>query len=166
MTAVGDNKGSQSTSRKIDGRWVAVGMVAVFLSVICILASRMDSVRVWGWVGVEHLRPSFFDTRVITTGLETYRMGRDPLVANRLDPWRRPMNYPRVWLTMAHFGIGEKHTAILGIVIVCTFFTAMLLMMGRITVIEGAIYGALLCLPAVMLGIERGNIDLFIFAVL
>jgi len=149
-----------------DGRWVALIMVALFLTVVCILASRMDSVRVWAWVGVEHLRPSFFDTRVITTGLDTYRLGGDPLVANRLDPWRRPMNYPRVWLGLARLGIAEKDTATLGILIACSFFAAMLLLMGRITAIEGAIYGMLLCLPAVTLGLERGNIDLVIFALL
>src|SRR5438128_8986766 len=96
-----------------DGRWVALIMVALFLTVMCILASRMDSVRVWAWVGVQHLQPSFADTRVITTGLETYRMGRDPLRSNRLDPWHRPMNYPRVWLALARLGMTEQHTVTL-----------------------------------------------------
>jgi hypothetical protein len=149
-----------------DGRWVAMAMVAVFLGVVCILASRMDSVRVWGCVGVQHLRPSFADTRVITTGLETYRLGRDPLRANRLDPWYRAMNYPRVWLALARLGITEKDTVTLAILIACPFFPAVFLLMGRITIIEGVIYGVLLCSPAVTLGLDRGNIDLMIFALL
>lgn len=150
----------------VDGRWVAASLVAGFLITIYIWGSRTDLVRVWAAVGVEHLRPSFADMRVITTGLETYRSGRDPLVANRLDPWRRPMNYPRVWLQLSRLGLGVKDTAALGILLAAIFFTAIFFLVGRITVTQGIIYAVLICSPAVMLGIERGNVDLLIFALL
>jgi hypothetical protein len=166
MTVVDDDKSSCSWLRKIDGRYVTAGLVAAFLLTVYAWGAQTDFVRAWARVGVEHLRPSFADMRVITTGMETYRLGRDPLRANQLDPWRRPMNYPRIWLGLSPVGVSAKHTAVLGVAVAVVFGIAMLFLMGPLSAADGVIYAILLCSPAVMLGIERGNIDLFLFALL
>ncbi len=52
----------------------------------------------------------------------------------------------------------------LGIAIAVLFFTAALAVTGPLKLWEGAVYGAALIAPATMLGVERGNVDLVVFA--
>jgi hypothetical protein len=165
MTAVGENKTHAAGATKIDGRWIAAGVVAAFLLTVYICGTRTDFVTVWARVGVEHLSPNFADMRFLTSALETYRMGGDPFRLNAF-PRIPPLNYPRVWLGLSVLGLGLKDTATLAIALAAGFYTAVFFLAGRITVPQGLIYGILLCTPPAMLAVERGNIDLIIFALL
>ena len=93
-------------------------------------------------------------------------MGFEVLPANPCDPRGRPANYPSLWLLPAPLGAGDDETVPLGILLAVVFFVAALAVTGLLTVREGVLYGIALCSPAVMLGVERGNPDLFIFALL
>jgi hypothetical protein len=166
MTAVGENKTHAAGATKIDGRWVAAGVVAAFLITVYICGTRTDFVTAWARVGVEHLSPNFADLRFLTSGLETTRVGGDPLRLNAFDPWLRPINYPRIWLALSYLGLGTKHTATLGVLLAAGFYAAVLFLVGRITVPQGLIYAVLLCSPPAMLAVERGNVDLIIFTLL
>lgn len=164
MKTLGKGEASRDVSSNFDGRWITAGIVTAFFLILHVSATRTNPVTVWARIGVNHVTPSFADMRVITTGCETYRMGGDPLVSNPADPWHRPMNYPRIWLALCHLGLGPEHTAALAMALAAGFWAAMLLLVGRITVLQGLIYGVLLCSPPVMWAIERGNVDLLIFA--
>src|SRR5438309_9017369 len=113
MTAVDENKPYAAGANKIDGRWVAAGVVAAFLVTVYVCGTRKDFVSAWARVGVEHLSPNFADMRFLTSGLETVRVGGDPVRLNAFDPWLRPINYPRIWLALSHLGLGAKHTTAL-----------------------------------------------------
>ena len=149
-----------------DGRWLIVAIVVSYFALLSVMGTRTDFTRAWASLGVSHLSPSFADLRVITAALDSYRDGHDPLTDNPSDPWKRPMNYPRVWLLLAWLGVTEKDTTTLGICLVFTFYASFLMLVGRIRPMEGALYGVFLCSPALMLGVERANIDLLVFAFL
>jgi hypothetical protein len=93
-------------------------------------------------------------------------LGHDPLVDNPCDPSERPMNYPRMWLLLRFVGLYQSQTPVFGAVVVLLFVTSVLLLVGRLTLPQGALVAAALCSPAVMFAVERGNMDLVLFALL
>ena len=111
-------------------------------------------------------QPSFLDLRSLTSAWECDRLGLDVLPVNPCDPRARPANYPSLWLLPAPLGAGDDDTVALGIGLAVVFFVSALAVAGPLTVREGVLYGIALCSPAVMFGVERGNPDLFIFALL
>ncbi len=123
----------------------------------------------WGWkhLGAPPMSPSFGDLRNITSAVDCQADGYDPLVSDPCDPWHRPMNYPRLWVALfSALHLHQRETTILGIGLVVAFYLSVFLFVGTINAYEGAIYSVLLCSPAAMMGINRGNNDLVIFILL
>ncbi len=152
---------------RLDGRWIVAAML---LGYFVLLAARIPTrgyAGAWEPLGVPALSPSFADLRVITAGGDSYRAGYNPLVNNPADFWKRPMDYPRVWLLpMMAFGIHQADTVPLGVALAVAFVACTLVFMGRITPGQGVWWGFLLCAPSTMLAVERGNNDLVIFVLL
>lgn len=164
--AVGEKTTRFTWAAGIDGRWISAGVVTGFLIAVYIAGTRTDFVSAWARVGVEHLIPPFADMRFLTSAVETHRAGGDPFVFSPFDPWLRPLNYPRVWLLLSGIGITANQTIMLALILAAAFYTATALLVGRTTVIEGLVYGVLLCSPPAMFAVERGNVDLLIFTLL
>jgi hypothetical protein len=76
------------------------------------------------------------------------------------------MVYPRVWLLLRWFGLNQAHTFPFGAFIVLGFLASLLLLTGRITVGQGTMLTIAVCSPAVMLAIERANMDLVVFSIM
>lgn len=152
-----------SRLRDFDGRWLTAGIVALYFATVWICGARTDSVRVWDQVGVEVHSLRFADLRFLTAAVETHRAGGDPRVFNRCDPRLRRFNYPRIWLGLSKFNIGAEQTVPGGFLLATIFYIAVFFVAGRIAVAEGVVYALLLCSPAAILAVERGNIDLVIF---
>ncbi len=152
---------------RLDGRWVVALCVSLYFGLLFVTSLFGDYQTLWHHLGVPARSPSFSDLRNITSAADCQRLGADPLVSDPCDPWNRPMNYPRVWLSlMSALGVQQMDTGDLGVLLVIAFFGALLLLVGRTNGYEGLLYGALICSPAVMLGVERGNNDLVIFVLL
>ncbi len=121
--------------------------------------------RAWGRFGVRTLSSPFLDMRSVRSAWECARRGVAVLPANPCDPLSRPANYPAVWLLPSHLGLGQSSTVPLGVVTAIVFFAAALAVIPRVgDAYDGLVYGLALCSPSVMLGVERGNVDLLIFA--
>lgn len=145
------------------GRIVVLAMLAVYFAVFALLGGHSS----WHRLGVPALSPSFADTRFFTTAWECVRDGYDVYVENPCDPFgARPMDYPRLWIAPAPLGIGEGATVPLAIILAVVFFAAAVAFAGRLTWWQGALFGAALCSPPVMLGVERGHPDLLLFSLL
>jgi hypothetical protein len=109
--------------------------------------------------------PTFADARVITSGWECTRQGRDPLADNPCDPFHREMNYPRIWMTPALIAdVGQGWTGRLAGIFAACFLLAIFAITGDIGIRTAAVYVVALASPSVMLALERGNSDLLIFA--
>ncbi len=108
----------------------------------------------------------FADTRQTTSALECNRSGHDVLIANPCDPWKRPFDYPRIWMALAPLQIDQSHTVFLGILSGILFFTSAYFIIGFINIPEVIVYLLILLSPSVLLAVERGNNDLIIFSLL
>jgi hypothetical protein len=126
----------------------------------------------WHRLGVPAETPTFVDMRSITTGWECQRRGIDPLPRNPCDPWAvsrddpRPASRPRLWQLPGNLGLDESSTVPLAIANAFLFFAAVLWFIGPLRLWETLVVSLALCSPAVMFGVERGNVDLVSIAVL
>ncbi|HLP00539.1 MAG TPA: glycosyltransferase 87 family protein, partial [Opitutaceae bacterium] len=129
------------------------------------LAATRGYKHAWDAWGIQASDTPFLDLQVVTAGAESRALGFDPLHENPRDPLRRQLNYPRVWQSLAHLGVERRHTTALGIGVVAAFLAAVVVFPRRLARGAALGLGALLLSPAVMLALERGNIDLVLFVV-
>lgn len=138
-------------------------LVSIFLLLSKVCANYGGSSYLFRFFAVPVMEPCFADLRTITGGAESKKLGFDPMVKNPGDPWNRVMNYPRIWQWLYFFGIDESDTIAIGILFVFLFFCGIYLILPNAPNLS--ILSTILALlsPAVLLGIERGNTDLFMF---
>jgi hypothetical protein len=130
------------------------------------VALLSDWTTTWNDLNIPSLRPPFNDLRSITNGVKTLQQGGNPLIENKSDPQQRPMNYPRIWLYLfSGLGIRDANVRIVGV----TFCVLYLVCVSWLIIQCTSILGMLTLLAAglslaPLLALERGNTDLFIFA--
>jgi hypothetical protein len=106
---------------------------------------------------------------VVTSAWECDRQGVSVLPYNPCDPYgaiKRPTNYPTIWLWPSVLGLGQGATVPLGVATALITFASFLVLIGSPGVREALLYASAAISPAVMLGVERGNIDLLLFPIL
>lgn len=138
--------------------------VAVLL--IGILMLNLGVARTWHLWNVQDGYVTFMDLRVVTAGAESHREGFDPMYRNPHDFIQRLVNYPRLWQAAYVFPIDESDTVWLGFACLGLFVVTLFLALPPLS--NAGVLGLLVALlsPAMMLGYERGNTDLVVFAVL
>lgn len=119
--------------------------------------------RAWRVWNIPVMSLSFADLRVITHGADSAAQGLDPLVSNPGDPWGRPLNYPRIWQSLYSVGINKSHTIGLGVGFILMFLTGVVMILPNASNMTISLIASALLSPAVLLAVERANIDLFIF---
>lgn len=155
-----------NTQGRRDGRLIVLAALTCYFGLVLIVSTATDDFDMWRYLGVLHISGPFEDMRVITSGWECTRKGFDVLVENPCDPFRREVNYPRIWTAPAPLGLGQESTVALSIAAWILFYGAVFLLVGRLTRGEAVVYAAILLSPSVMLGVASGNNDLLVFAVL
>lgn len=148
---------------EVDGRVLAGAVVAVFFLVFTSFSYAHGSAP-WTTVGVDAFKTKFEDMQSVTSSWDCTRRGIQAFPNNPCDPQGRPANYPRMWTHFGVFGLGLGDTVPLGIALGVIFYLAALLVPGPLSAREGVLYAALLLAPATLLGVERGNVDLLMFA--
>jgi hypothetical protein len=149
-----------------DGRLIVLAALTCYFGLVLFVSIATDDFDMWRYLGVLHISGPFEDMRVITSGWECTRKGFDVLVENPCDPFRRELNYPRIWTAPSPLGLGQESTVALSIAAWILFYGAVFLLVGRLTRGEAVVYAAILLSPSVMLGVASGNNDLLVFAVL
>ena len=143
-------------------RLIVIGIVCLYFLGLLALGGH----HAWGRLGVPPSGHGFGDTRGLTSGWECTRRGIDVLPANPCDYSDRPANYPRIWMAASILGLGAGSTLAVGLLFVTAFLVAALAVLpSRARPRDAVVYAAAICSPAVMLGVERGNADLLVFAV-
>lgn len=148
--------------RDVDGRLVVLAVVGLYVVAVAAFEVFAD-LDLWRKLGVPSGPSLYYDARNVTAAVDCDRLGYDPLVDNPCDPTGRPMNYPRFWLALGWLGLRQSHTLAFGTVIVLLFVGVLLLFLRRLTVGEGVVVAALVASPAIMLALERANMDLVLF---
>jgi hypothetical protein len=142
---------------------------AVFIAVVGLvfaLSAAGFYVRLFKLIGVPAMPPIFGDMRDLTSALDVWRAGGDPLIANPIDPWKRAIDHPRVWHVLGWLGIGYKDSLAVGIVAVCLFAASIVLILQLVakTDKERRWILAVTLSPVAFLLMERGNTDCVVFA--
>lgn len=157
---------------KFDGRIVVISGLLMYFGVLAALSLSFGVQKAWMRLGVPALLPSFWDLWNMLAGIDCYAHGVNIFQTNFCSlhapaplVWG-PWDQPRVWLLLSALGVSEKLTVPLGITLALSFLALLLWRLGRFTVRQGLLVVALVCSPAVMLGIERGNFDLLMFDIL
>lgn len=153
--AVGMRLGSSSA-------WLLLlGMLCGYAALLLALGGH----DAWDQLGVPPVSPAFFDLRSVTSGWDCARQHLGEWPVNPCDPGGRPENYPRIWMAASFLGLGEDDTYLIGSLIVVAFFaSAILVLPSRAPLGHALVYGSALCSPAVMFGVERGNVDIALFS--
>jgi hypothetical protein len=145
-----------------DGRVVLLAAVAVYFAAIA--SGRLVwGVDLWPRLGVPSGPSLFFDARNVTAAWECARLGYDPLYQNPCDPWGRPLNYLRPWLLLGALGLDQSHTFGFAAVLIAAMFVSFSLLLGRVPAGTGIVMALAACSPAVMLAVERANMDIAMF---
>jgi hypothetical protein len=119
----------------------------------------------WHVLGVPNLQIPFGDLRSVTAAWECTRKGIAVMAANPCDPYHRSANFPGIWMAPSHVGLGVGDTVWLGCALVAAFLIAAVAVLpSSARSVDAVVYGAAVCSPAVMLGVERGNVDIVLFA--
>ena len=141
-------------------------MLALYLGALFVLGVAGDGWKAWGTFGVPQWTEPFSDMWSITSGWECVRRGIDVVPNNPCDPWGRYANYPSLWMLPAPLGLPADSARYLGLATAVAFLASAISLLGAASWRAGVVFGLALCSPPVMLGVERGNADLLIFAAL
>lgn len=148
-------------------------VVAAFLVVTAVLAWSQwrTGGLFWGWelLGVPRMPPpdqSFTDTISITRSIDCIGGGFDPYLTGRCDPWNRTFNYPPVWLNLGTLGASSSTTLALGVGMAAVTALAFFTIFCSTSWAGFLIVLSALLSPAILFGIERGNVDTLLFSTL
>jgi Glycosyltransferase family 87 len=152
--------------RRPDGRLVVLAALLAYLAVLA-YPHYTSYAPNWTRMGILDEPVTFADLRSITSAWECVRKGEQVIVRNDCDPDRqRPANYPNLWIRLSFLGLGQSVTTAFGIGLGVLFVGSIFLLAGRLTLLEGLLWSAFVTSPSIMLGVNRGNVDLLLFALL
>jgi hypothetical protein len=151
-------------SRRYGGSVVAAGLVLVALVLITAgLTTGFDWVRSWAVIGFPGALPPFSDLHVVTDNAARCAdepIAHYPYIHAACDPWHQIYNYPPVWLLLGKLGINGGHTTVVALLIESMALALFALLLRGRSIGSGLIALALMLSPSVVLGFERGNIDI------
>lgn len=143
------------------GTVVAVGILVAFISLV-LLDRVVGWDPTWRAFGVTPLQPPFFDMHVVNDYAACASRDVDPYAPHACNPDN--FNIPRTWLWLGLFGIsGSDSVWLSASLIVFAAIVIVLLFRGRPW--QYGAFGLVAILsPSVLMGVERGNLDLLILA--
>lgn len=148
-----------------DFRWLSLLIVAAWWLAVLGAAAGPARVQRMRSLGVFALSESFADLRIFPFAQSVVARGGDPYDSAARDSIGRPYNYPRIWLAFMRFSNSDAAVNTAGVSLAVLSLAALLAFWGPCrSPTRAAALGGLLCLPAVQLGVERGNTDLLIVA--
>lgn len=116
--------------------------------------------------GLDHSMGWFLDSYAILASNDAAAAGWNPWTINPYDPLGRPHVYSHWWLKLSGLGFTREDNFLLGGLFVAGFFAAAFWWLRARSKLELAWFLAVLLSPVILFGVERGNNDLFICALL
>jgi hypothetical protein len=138
-----------------------LAVIAGYVLLLFLAAGIAGKSKVLSAAGAVQMSEHFADLSLFAAARQELDRGGDPYLNNPDDPWGRPFNYPKLWLSFMRFPPGWVPAMGFGLIIVWLAGTAA--WCGRFTTKQGLLGGALVCSPPMVLAMERGNCDLIVF---
>jgi hypothetical protein len=154
-----------SSSRHI--RSIGSGTVVV-LGIVGAAVALLVLGRVVGWdptwraFGVTPLQPPFFDMHVINDYAACAWKGVDAYAPNACSVVN--FNIPPTWLWLGFLGVDGSDSSWLSAAVIAAAMIVMVLLLQGRSWYHGVIALGAMISPSVMMGVERGNLDLLILA--
>ena len=139
---------------------VAVVLAALIALLALGYATGWDAT--WRAIGVTPLKPHFFDMHAVTDQAACSAQGYNAYEVNSCAPLK--FNYPPIWLQLGYLGINGLDSAWLSILVAFIAFVVVATLLKGRSALNGVLSSAAILSPSVMMGVERGNIDLVILA--
>jgi hypothetical protein len=143
------------------GSGIVVGLGILVATVAIIALDRMVGWdQTWRAFGVTPLQPPFFDMHVINDYAACAWKGTDPYApqACNVDSF----NIPPTWLWLGLLGVDGSDSVWLSAVVITAAVIVMVLLLRGRPWYHGVIALGAVISPSVMMGVERGNLDLLI----
>jgi hypothetical protein len=154
-----------SSSRHI--RWMGSGTV-VAVGIVGAGVALLALGRVVGWdptwrtFGVTPLQPPFFDMHVINDYAACAWRGVDAYAPHACSLVN--FNIPPTWLWLGFLGVDGADSSWLSAAVIAAAMVVMVLLLQGRSWYHGVIALGAMISPSVMMGVERGNLDLLILA--
>lgn len=142
------------------------GLLCLGLAVLGLSFYFYGYENTWRLWNIPLLQPPFLDFLLIPGSAESIRAGYNPAVQNPFDPQGRIFNYPQIWYLILRSPIDSTWTVPLSLSLIILFFISAAIFPGKLD--RFAVWMLLLILfsSALMLGVERANVDLIFFSCL
>lgn len=116
----------------------------------------------WRALGVTPLQPPFFDMHVINDYAACSSRGIDAYAAHACNVDN--FNIPPTWLWLGFLGVDGSDSSWLSTTLITTAATVLILLFRGRRWYHGVMALGAILSPSVMMGVERGNLDLLILA--
>jgi hypothetical protein len=143
------------------GAVVTPGIVGVAVALFA-LERLVGWDATWRAFGVTPLQPPFFDMHVINDYAACSWKGIDAYTPHACN--EDNFNIPPTWLWLGFLGLEGTNSLRLSLVSIGAAVTVMLLLFGGRSWSHGVVALGAMISPSVMMGVERGNLDLLILA--
>lgn len=143
------------------GAVVTLGIVGVAVALLA-LERLVGWDATWRAFGVTPLQPPFFDMHVINDYAACSWKGVDAYAPRACN--EDNFNIPPTWLWLGFLGLEGTNSPWLSLVSIGAAVTVMLLLFGGRSWSHGVVALGAMISPSVMMGVERGNLDLLILA--
>lgn len=130
-----------------------------YLAWLFVLAGDKNLWERFNWTLEIAQWPVFWDMKVVLGGIGLSAQGIDPLTADP-ETFGFTYNYPRAWLVLQYLGVHHLPLRWVGLVVGITWVTAFVAWCRVRSVGHACYLSSLFFAPAVMLALERANVDL------
>lgn len=149
----------EKVSRKLP-LLLILGWLAILISVLTI-----GWTNTWKTLGVPTMWPPFADMRTVQGSLISIELGFNPQTENPGDPWKRVMNYPSLWSSVAEVLNLQDESNYL--ILISTWIVLFVFCCYSLLRKFPSLFHLLLCFSgSALLAVERGNNDLLVFVLL
>ena len=144
-------------------RWLPFLLYLLAIATLFGSIAGFGWIRTWSAIFVPTMSLPFADMRVIAGAVTSADEGLNPLISNPNDPWRRPLNYPPIWVKIGQAANLPDESRFIQ---VCSLMIFSFVAICAYLLYRFPSYLLLACAlsTATLFAIERGNIDLIIYA--
>jgi len=153
------DRGSATRKRMGSGFVVALGLIGLTM-ILLAFGQIVGWDATWRAFGVTPLQPPFFDMHVINDYAACGAKGIDAYAPRSCSGVN--YNIPPTWLWLGSLGIAGADAAWMSVVMIAAAAIVMVMLFRGGHWLNGVIALAALASPSVMMGVERGNLDLLI----
>jgi hypothetical protein len=153
------DRASATRNRMGSGFVVTLGLIG--LTMILLTSGQIVGWdATWRAFGVTPLQPPFFDMRIINDYAACAAMGMDAYIPHSCNGVN--FNIPPTWLWLGSLGIAGTDSDWMSVVMIAAAAIVMVMLFRGGPWLNGVIALAALVSPSVMMGVERGNLDLLV----